>query len=206
MAKSSNQTKTESTTKASTIELTAMRRSKFSAFVSPLVSGQKLVKAVDLVTRCCLLAKVVPPALTLYCSRRSHYENIGNGVITLSYDAWNTLYFPSILYHEVAHHLSWALYQCDKHDETFFVILFTMLEKDGYLNDYILSNEYKYGITIGKRLKLIPKEYDYKKYDTLGKFEAKIMAALEENDVPEAIATWQGKPCTWQLPDKEAKS
>ena len=114
-----------------------------------------------------MLAGVVPPALRLYCSRRSHYYNIENGILSLSFDAWHTLMFPSILYHELSHHVSWVLYKCDQHDETFYTILLTMLEKEGKLQTYLFSCEYAKGVKIGKKLNLIPKEYNPKQWDTI---------------------------------------
>ncbi len=140
---------------------------KWGTFVAPLSSSYRLAQAVDLITRNCMQAGVIMPALRLYCSRRSHYISEHGGIITLSYDAMHTEYFPSVLYHELSHHIGYVLYGYSEHDATFYSILFTMLERDGYLDSYLLSGEYKKGVAMGKKLGLVPKSFNSAEFPTI---------------------------------------
>jgi hypothetical protein len=56
------------------------------------------------------------------------------------------------------------------HDSTFYVTLLTALEKEKMLEEYRWGCEYKRGVIVGRKLKMIPPDFDPDQFPTIGHY------------------------------------
>jgi len=133
------------------------------------VPGQRFIEAADLVIRVCTQHSIVPPALALYHSARTHYHHSDDGVccIYLSARALHSDRYPTQLYHEIAHHLQ-AVHEGDYHHNAAFTkYLLAIIDGDNFKLDYDWSHEYVAVGRLAAKACYLPRDYDAKKWSTL---------------------------------------
>lgn len=125
----------------------------------PLVCPSITQKLIEIITRVCMRQQVLPPALSLYYCEISHYDTRTHTIYFGEYSL-HSEYFPSQVYHELAHHIRSLVYEPNGgHDIHFYGVLFQMLKDDEYLESYSWASEYVKGVTYAKKLGILPKDY-----------------------------------------------
>lgn len=140
------------------------------AFLTP---GQRLLDTVDIIQRVSAREAVIPPALALYHSARTHYHLFHDeskdsiAAIYLTQKDYLSDAWPSSVYHELAHHFTAIHYGHADHNVQFAGTLWSILEGENYIKEYNWQGEYVKIVNILRKGGFLPKEYDQKQWRTL---------------------------------------